>query len=261
MTIVTGTSDFQQLFQGLLAETVNVDGNNYGVPIVKLTADSDVGGGGVAATVDVSNFPAVQSVNIVSGTVSATPPIMQGVSGSVSVSNIPILQGVSGTVAVQNFPSDYKITGSVSVDNFPPLQAISGTIGISNFPLAQGISGSVGISNFPSDYKITGSVFVNNFPQMQGISGTVSVNNLPQTQVVSGTVFVGNFPNPQIVSGSVLSLDFPTYAEWDYFGDAIYSGTNLYHAVFRRGGATGTVVATINMTYDSSDNLLTVTRT
>ena len=78
--------------------------------------------------------------------------------------------------------------------------------------------------------------------------------------IASGTVFVGNFPNPQIVSGSVLLLDFPAYGQWDYFGDAIYSGTNLYHGVFRRGGAGGTIIATLDMTYDSSDNLLTVTR-
>ena len=79
--------------------------------------------------------------------------------------------------------------------------------------------------------------------------------------ISSGTMLIANFPNPQIVSGSVLLLDFPTYAEWDYFGDAIYSGTNLYHGVFRRGGASGTILATIDCTYDASDNLLTVTRT
>ena len=78
---------------------------------------------------------------------------------------------------------------------------------------------------------------------------------------ISGTVSVNNFPNPQIVSGSVLLLDFPTYAEWDYFGDAIYSGTNLYHGVFRRGGASGTILATVDCTYDASDNLLTVRKT
>jgi len=78
---------------------------------------------------------------------------------------------------------------------------------------------------------------------------------------VAGTVSVDNFPDFQIVSGSVLSLDFPTYAEWDYFGDAIYSGTNLYRGVFRNGGVSGTIIATIDCTYDASDNLLTVTKT
>lgn len=72
-------------------------------------------------------------------------------------------------------------------------------------------------------------------------------SNAPQTTYIS--------------SGTVLSFDFPAYAEWDYFGDAIYSGTNLYHCVFRRGGATGTILATIDCSYDESDNLLTVTRT
>ena len=45
----------------------------------------------------------------------------------------------------------------------------------------------------------------------------------------------------------------------DYAG-LTYSGSNLTVAVFRRGGACGTVVATLTMTYDGSGNLLTVTR-
>jgi len=215
MTIITGTSDFQTLFQGLLSEIAVVNGQPYGVPIVKLTNDSPTGGG-IAGIVAVSNFPATQNVNLVSGTISVSATPMQGVSGSVSVDNFPQIQGVSGSVGVSNFPSDYRISGSVFVDNFPSLQAVSGT------------------------------VFIGNHPSLQGVSGSVSINN---------------FPNLQIVSGSVLSLDFPTYAEWDYFGNAIYSGTNLYHGVFRRGGASGTILATIDCTYDASDNLLTVTRT
>jgi hypothetical protein len=51
-------------------------------------------------------------------------------------------------------------------------------------------------------------------------------------------------------------LEIPTH---DYIANT-YSGTNLTVAVFRRGGASGTVVATLTMTYDGSGNLLTVTR-
>lgn len=40
-----------------------------------------------------------------------------------------------------------------------------------------------------------------------------------------------------------------------------YTGTNLTQVVYRRGGATGAIVATLVMTYDGSNNLLTVTRT
>lgn len=39
-----------------------------------------------------------------------------------------------------------------------------------------------------------------------------------------------------------------------------YTGSNLTETVYKRGGASGTVVATLTMTYDGSGNLLTVTR-
>lgn len=40
-----------------------------------------------------------------------------------------------------------------------------------------------------------------------------------------------------------------------------YSGTNLTQAVYKVGGSSGQIVATLAMTYDGSSNLLTVTRT
>lgn len=45
----------------------------------------------------------------------------------------------------------------------------------------------------------------------------------------------------------------------DYLSNS-YTGSNLTQTVFKRGGASGTVVATLTMTYDGSGNLLTVTR-
>lgn len=39
-----------------------------------------------------------------------------------------------------------------------------------------------------------------------------------------------------------------------------YSGSNLTQVVYKTGGASGTVVATVNLTYDGASNLLTVTR-
>lgn len=51
-------------------------------------------------------------------------------------------------------------------------------------------------------------------------------------------------------------LEIPTH---DYIANT-YSGTNLTVAVFRRGGVSGTIVATLTMTYDGSGNVLTVTR-
>ena len=51
-------------------------------------------------------------------------------------------------------------------------------------------------------------------------------------------------------------LEIPTH---DYIANT-YTGSNLTQAVFRRGGASGTIVATLTLTYDGSSNLLTVTR-
>ena len=41
----------------------------------------------------------------------------------------------------------------------------------------------------------------------------------------------------------------------------IYTGSNLTQVVYRRGGATGKIVATQTLTYDVSGNLETVTLT
>lgn len=51
-------------------------------------------------------------------------------------------------------------------------------------------------------------------------------------------------------------LEIPTH---DYIVNT-YTGSNLTQTVFKRGGASGKTVATLTMTYDGSNNLLTVTR-
>jgi hypothetical protein len=51
-------------------------------------------------------------------------------------------------------------------------------------------------------------------------------------------------------------LEIPTH---DYIANT-YTGSNLTQTVFRRGGASGKIVATLTMTYDGSSNLLTVTK-
>lgn len=50
-------------------------------------------------------------------------------------------------------------------------------------------------------------------------------------------------------------LEIPTH---DFVGNT-YTGENLTQTVFRRGGASGKIVATLTMTYDVS-KLLTITR-
>lgn len=45
----------------------------------------------------------------------------------------------------------------------------------------------------------------------------------------------------------------------DYIG-LTYTGSNLTGVVYKTGGSGGTTVGTLVLTYDGSDNLLTVTR-
>ena len=51
-------------------------------------------------------------------------------------------------------------------------------------------------------------------------------------------------------------LEIPTH---DYIENS-YTGSNLTQTVFKRGGSSGKVVATLTLTYDGSNNLLTVAR-
>lgn len=44
------------------------------------------------------------------------------------------------------------------------------------------------------------------------------------------------------------------------FIDCSYTGSNLTQVVYKTGGSSGTVVATLTLTYDGSNNLLTVTK-
>ena len=46
----------------------------------------------------------------------------------------------------------------------------------------------------------------------------------------------------------------------DYIENS-YTGNNLTQVIYRLGGSSGTIVGTVVMTYDGSDNLLTVDRT
>lgn len=59
-----------------------------------------------------------------------------------------------------------------------------------------------------------------------------------------------------VTGGSSGGLSIPTH---DHIANT-YTGSNLTEVVFKTGGAAGTVVATLTLTYDGSGNLLTVTR-
>lgn len=55
---------------------------------------------------------------------------------------------------------------------------------------------------------------------------------------------------------SVQGFDIPQH---DYISCG-YTGSNLTSVVYKTGGSGGTTVATLTLTYDGSNNLLTVTR-
>ena len=48
--------------------------------------------------------------------------------------------------------------------------------------------------------------------------------------------------------------------EYDYIA-ITYTGSNITQVVYKTGGSGGTTVATLDLTYDGSNNILTVTRT
>jgi hypothetical protein len=52
-------------------------------------------------------------------------------------------------------------------------------------------------------------------------------------------------------------LEIPTH---DYIVNTYDGANNLLTATYKRGGASGKVVAVLTMTYDGNNNLLTVTR-
>ena len=56
---------------------------------------------------------------------------------------------------------------------------------------------------------------------------------------------------------TMAGLNIPPH---DYITNT-YVGINLTQAVYKTGGSSGQTVATLTMTYDGSNNLLTVART
>jgi len=52
-------------------------------------------------------------------------------------------------------------------------------------------------------------------------------------------------------------LEIPTH---DYIVNTYDGANNMLTSTFKRGGASGRIVAVLTMTYDANNNLLTVTR-
>lgn len=83
----------------------------------------------------------------------------------------------------------------------------------------------------------------------------VAVTNFPATQTVDGTVEISNDVGNPIPITSGLSVPPNDYISLNY------TDGNVSSVVYKLGGAAGTTVATLSLTYDGGGNLLTVTRT
>ena len=64
---------------------------------------------------------------------------------------------------------------------------------------------------------------------------------------------------PVVVSGSVNSLNGLEISGHDYISMS-YSGSNLTSVVYRDGGASGNIIATLTLAYDGNSNLTSVTK-
>ncbi len=64
---------------------------------------------------------------------------------------------------------------------------------------------------------------------------------------------------PAIVSGTVATLNGFEIPAHDYISMS-YSGSNVTGVVYKDGGASGTVVATLSLSYDVNNNLISATK-
>lgn len=85
--------------------------------------------------------------------------------------------------------------------------------------------------------------------------------------VINGDVTVANevaitndSESPVPVVGTVNTLNGLEIPAHDYVANT-YTDGNLTQTVYKTGGSSGTVVATVAMTYNEADQVLTVTRT
>lgn len=79
-----------------------------------------------------------------------------------------------------------------------------------------------------------------------------------QIQVLSNNS-AETLPVSVSVTGAVDTLNGLSVPEYDYISLS-YAGSNLTQVVYKLGGSGGTTVATLDLTYDGSNNLLTVTK-
>lgn len=92
------------------------------------------------------------------------------------------------------------------------------------------------------------------------ISGTVSsignVEDILNSSLAIETVMAADVAAIKDDAASIAGLSIP---EHDYM-DLAYTGGNLTEVVYKQGGSTGTTVATLTLTYDGSNNLVSVAK-
>jgi len=200
-----------------------------------VTVRTTTGGGGIGSSVNVTNFPAVQTVtgnvNVAISSVSvsnfpAVQPVIGNINvnaGSITVSNFPTLQNVnvaSGNIVVTNLTNDPS-TGTNQVTQTAALNQLHADL-IAPLPAGNAYIGNVVVTNLgnlstaanqateiaalnqlhadliaplPAGNNYIGNVVVNNFPTVQPVTGNINVS--------AGSVSISNFPTVQPVTGNI----------------------------------------------------------
>src|SRR6202142_491100 len=183
---------------GTVTHPVNITGTVTTTPSPNVNvhdaAGNPINSTGTSLNVDVTNFPATQSVTqgtspwVVSGTVTTTPPANASTNltqvGGAAISEGQKLMAASVPVVIASDQSAIAVTGTITTS--PNVNVHDGS---GNTIASTGTSLNVDVTNTVpvtlASTTITGTVAVTE-------SGTwsVGVNNFPATQPVSGTVTV-----------------------------------------------------------------------
>lgn len=160
-------------------------------------------------------------------------------SASLTIQGNVIVTDITGSVEITNdIGNPVPVSGTVDIGTMPELTL--GNVSVT-FPETQNITGTVSVDNFPTAFS------VDNFPTSFEISNEIEIKNDVGNPV--STTVIGTVPT---TSG----LSIPAH-------DAInntYTGTNLTKVEYFVGGLAGTKVATLDMTYDINNNVLTVVK-
>ena len=130
---------------------------------------------------------------------------------------------------------------------------VTGSVSLTNWPAVIGVSGTFTSTPGPTNVYTSG---------LQGVSGSVSVSNLPAVQQVTGSI---DSPIADTLLGEINTgietLNSLVPSAYDYIA-MVYNGSNLLTtASFYEGGSDGTLISSLVLTYDGSNNLIAVAKT